>query len=94
MEEKLSRKRAREVETKRWSESEVNKVLHYMFEQYKNFKVIFLLYVNFLQRYFKIEGVHNSRLANAIEYPKCITRRIWYMRSYPLSIDLKQVSVV
>jgi len=77
MEEKPSRKRAREVETKRWSESEVNKVLHYMLEQYKNLKVTFLLYVNFLQRYFKIEGVHNSRLANlqslhfynAIEYP-------------------------
>jgi len=64
MEEKPSRKRAREVETKRWSESEVNKVLHYMLEQYKNLKVIFLLYVNFLQRYFKIEAVHNSRLAN------------------------------
>jgi len=36
--------------------------------------------INFLQRYFKIEGVHNSRLANlqslhfynAIEYPKYI----------------------
>jgi len=51
-----------------------------MLEQYKNLKVTFLLYVNFLQRYFKIEGVHNSRLANlqslhfynAIEYPKYI----------------------
>jgi len=49
-----------------------------MLEQYKNLKVIFLLYVNFLQRYFKIEGVDNSRLANlqilhfcnAIKYPK------------------------
>jgi len=69
MEEKPSRKRARGVETKRWSESEVNKDLHYMLEQYKNLKVIFLLYVNFLQRYFIIEGVHDSRLA--IEYPNC-----------------------
>jgi len=53
-----------EVETKRYSESEVNKALDYMLEQYKNLKVFFLLYVNFQQRCFKIEGVHNSRLAN------------------------------
>jgi len=81
LEEKPSRKRAREVETKRWSESEVNKVLDHMLEQYKNLKVIFLMYVNFLQRYFKIEVIHNSRLSNlqilhfcnAIEYPKCFS---------------------
>jgi len=81
MEEKPLRKRAREVETKRWSESEVNKVLDYMLGQYKNLKVIFLLYVNFLQLYFKKEGVHNSLLANlqslhfcnAIEYPKYVS---------------------
>jgi len=38
MEEKVSRKRAREVKTKRWSESEVNKVLDYMLE-HKNVEV-------------------------------------------------------
>jgi len=71
------RKGAREVETKRWSESEVNKVLDNMLEQYENSKVIFLLYFNILQRYFKVEGVLNSPLSNlqslhfcnAIEYP-------------------------
>jgi len=86
MEEKPSRKRAREVETKRWSQSEVNKVLDYMLEQYKNLKVKLLLCVNFLQLYFEIEGVHNSRLAilqslhfcNAIEYPKYVSNvKIW-----------------
>jgi len=84
MEEKRLKKRARGVETKWWSESEVNKVLDYMLEQYKNLKVIFLLFVNFLQRYFKIKGGHNSRLANlqilhfcnAIEYPKCIPLKL------------------
>jgi len=86
MEEKPLRKRAREVETKRWSQSEVNKVLDYMLEQYKNLKVKLLLCVNFLQLYFEIEGVHNSRLAilqslhfcNAIEYPKYVSNvKIW-----------------
>jgi len=47
MEEKPSRKRAREVETKRWSQSEVNKVLDYMLEQYKNLKVKLLLCEHF-----------------------------------------------
>jgi len=38
MEEKRLKKRARGVETKWWSESEVNKVLDYMLE-HKNFEV-------------------------------------------------------
>ncbi|XP_070069898.1 calponin homology domain-containing protein DDB_G0272472-like [Drosophila takahashii] len=60
MEEKPSRKRTREVETKRWSESEVDKILDYMLEHKNVEKPTAQLYYKKLLETTKIDASWNS----------------------------------